>query len=215
MEQRRESAFAVFEDVRARKREEKQAARRAVLHAEIRRRHRRQFFRRILAFGIPLGLVGAFFVANPPNFTELFVSPEQPIGGAAGRARIIDGDTIIVHGTTIRLDGIDAPEAGQTCEAEGRTYDCGRAAEAYLNSLIGLRIVTCDTGAQDPYGRTLAHCSLDGMNVNEAMVRAGWALAYRQYLGRYTAAEDEARAAGVGLWRGRFDNPADWRHARE
>jgi hypothetical protein len=33
----------------------------------------------------------------------------------AGQASIIDGDTLEVHGTRIRLWGIDAPESSQLC----------------------------------------------------------------------------------------------------
>jgi endonuclease YncB( thermonuclease family) len=36
----------------------------------------------------------------------------------AGRASVIDGDTIEVHGTRIRLWGIDAPESTQPCRSD-------------------------------------------------------------------------------------------------
>jgi endonuclease YncB( thermonuclease family) len=32
-----------------------------------------------------------------------------------GQASITDGDTLEIHGTRIRLWGIDAPESGQLC----------------------------------------------------------------------------------------------------
>lgn len=35
-----------------------------------------------------------------------------------GRASVIDGDTIEIHGTRIRLWGIDAPESDQLCRGE-------------------------------------------------------------------------------------------------
>lgn len=44
----------------------------------------------------------------------------------AGSIRVVDGDTIEVAGTTYRLHGIDAPEAGQTCKrANGKIWQCG------------------------------------------------------------------------------------------
>ena len=37
----------------------------------------------------------------------------------SGPARIIDGDTLVIGETTIRLHGIDAAETGQRCAGEG------------------------------------------------------------------------------------------------
>jgi endonuclease YncB( thermonuclease family) len=45
-----------------------------------------------------------------------------------GKPRIIDGDTLDVGGKPIRLHGIDAPEAKQTCTAGGKTWHCGEEA---------------------------------------------------------------------------------------
>ncbi|MFO1121540.1 MAG: hypothetical protein U1F47_04360 [Hyphomicrobiales bacterium] len=38
----------------------------------------------------------------------------------SGRPEVVDGDTLVVGGTTVRLHGIDAAETGQRCESEGR-----------------------------------------------------------------------------------------------
>jgi len=46
----------------------------------------------------------------------------------------------------------------------------------------------------------------------EWLVAQGLALAYRHYSVDYVAAEDEARAAGRGMWAGTFEPPWDWRH---
>ena len=46
-----------------------------------------------------------------------------------GKPRIVDGDTIEIGGTKIRLHGIDAPESKQTCQkADGSDYRCGEMA---------------------------------------------------------------------------------------
>jgi endonuclease YncB( thermonuclease family) len=47
----------------------------------------------------------------------------------SGVPRIIDGDTIRIGNTRIRLHGIDAPEARQTCTiADGTEWRCGQEA---------------------------------------------------------------------------------------
>ena len=44
----------------------------------------------------------------------------------SGAARVIDGDTLEIGGTRVRLHGIDAPESAQRCRADGRSWPCGR-----------------------------------------------------------------------------------------
>ncbi len=50
----------------------------------------------------------------------LLLIPVTALAEITGKPRIIDGDTIEIGGARIRLHGIDAPEAGQSCLAEGR-----------------------------------------------------------------------------------------------
>jgi endonuclease YncB( thermonuclease family) len=61
-----------------------------------------------------------------------------------GRASVIDGDTIEIHGQRIRLFGIDAPEAGQTCNVDGQHYRCGQQAALALSDFIKARPVACE-----------------------------------------------------------------------
>jgi endonuclease YncB( thermonuclease family) len=49
-------------------------------------------------------------------------------------------------------------------------------------------------------------------DIGEAMVRAGFALNFKD--GRYLAAEAEARAHRRGMWRGSFERPEDWRRRK-
>ncbi len=63
---------------------------------------------------------------------------------ASGRAEVIDGDTLDIGNTRIRLFGIDAPEHAQTCAtARGGEWACGWAARKALEDLTAGHTVTC------------------------------------------------------------------------
>ncbi len=111
-----------------------------------------------------------------------------------GTASILDGDTIAIHGQSIRLHGVDAPESRQTCTAEGKAWPCGRRAAFALSNKIGRRHVTCRERGRDRYDRVVAVCFVGDVELNRWLVREGWALAYRQYSSDYI---DEETAASV------------------
>ncbi|MBO0345255.1 thermonuclease family protein [Roseibium limicola] len=134
---------------------------------------------------------------------------------AANALRIIDGDTLELHGEKIRLDGIDAPEHAQTCiSSAGVFYPCGQDATSALNRLTQRATVRCEGKDYDVYKRRIATCYANGRNLNSDMVRMGQALAYRKYSRRYIGDEMAARAAKRGLWAGVFDEPWAYRQGK-
>lgn len=133
----------------------------------------------------------------------------------AGRFIAVDGDSLRKGGREYRLHAIDAPELNQTCQrADGGDYPCGREAKRELARLIGTGELACDILDTDRYRRSVAECRLGTININDAMVRSGWAIAYRRHGGDHVAAEADARKARRGIWQGRFEAPEDWRNAR-
>ena len=129
-----------------------------------------------------------------------------------GPARIVDGDTIWIGETKIRLHGIDAPETKQECFREdGSPYLCGEASTNALRVLIGAKPVRCEGETYDRYKRLIATCYSGTVNLNTELVRQGWALAYRRYSKDYVAVEEEAQAAKRGMWAGEFKPPWEWR----
>lgn len=128
-----------------------------------------------------------------------------------GQATVIDGDTIDIAGARIRLHGIDAPESRQSCSLNGSDWRCGESATLALEHEASGRTVVCKGSKRDRYGRTIAVCFLDGVDLNAMMVRAGYALAYRRYSKDYVGEEDAARTARRGMWRGNFVEPWKWR----
>lgn len=128
-----------------------------------------------------------------------------------GRAKITDGDSFEIGATHVRLFGVDAPEGQQPCTRNGAAWRCGDAATAELRRLVGGRDVVCTQRDVDDYGRMVAVCRSDNTDLGGAMVRAGFALAYRHYSNDYVDEENEARAARRGVWAGEITPPWDWR----
>ena len=129
----------------------------------------------------------------------------------SGLARVTDGDSLAISGKRIRLFGIDAPESQQTCTREGVDWLCGAEAAQKLRQLTDGATLDCLVRDKDRYGRFVAVCTAAGVDINEAMVASGMALAYRQYSQDYVAAEDAAHGAKLGLWAGEFVEPWNWR----
>ena len=93
------------------------------------------------------------------------------LADVVGRASVIDGDTIEIHGQRIRLHGIDAPEKGQPCfDASGKPYRCGQIAAMALDEFIGSSPVTCAERDTDRYGRTVATCAVRGVDIEAWLV---------------------------------------------
>jgi endonuclease YncB( thermonuclease family) len=137
-------------------------------------------------------------------------------GIIVGYARVIDGDTLELSGTKIRLDGIDAPESMQTCVINAQAYRCGERAMQALVDLVKGHTVRCEPTGMDRYRRTIARCRTDesGVNINSWLVSEGLAVAYRRYSREYIPEEYLARIAGRGLWAGTFQMPWEFRAER-
>ena len=134
--------------------------------------------------------------------------------GFAGPVRVIDGDTLDVGGTRVRLHGIDAPELGQICtNPDGATWDCGTWVADQLRARIATREARCQKIETDRYGRTVATCTVAGQDVGRMLVTDGLALAYRKYSMAYDLDEKSAVVAGRGLHGYLMVRPEDHRRA--
>ena len=128
-----------------------------------------------------------------------------------------DGDTIRVRRDsailTVRLACIDAPETAQ------RPY--GEQARRQLRQSLPVgQPVMLEIKTTDRYGRSVAEV-FSGGNINLAMVSAGQAFAYRQYLSgcnakAYLEAEAVASRQRRGVWQvtGGITRPWDFRRGR-
>lgn len=147
--------------------------------------------------------VGAYFASQLPP-------PERAVtGGLSGVASASDGDSLRLDGRRIRLEGIDAPEIGQTCNRQGAEWDCGADARQRLRTMVSGGTTVCRLHGRDKYGRDLGTCETNGRDIGRQMVATGYAVSY----GRYQKEEASAEEQNVGLWAGDFTRPQAWRRA--
>lgn len=148
-------------------------------------------------------------------------APQSPRPADPGRsARVVEGRVVgITDGDTltllvgrepvrIRLAQIDAPEKKQPY---------GNAARQALSALAFGKQARVEVVDTDRYGRTVGEVFVDGVHVNQEMVRQGYAWAYTRYSRSLAIVEieDEARAAERGLWSlpaEQREAPWLWRH---
>ena len=154
--------------------------------------------------GLALG-AGAMLLLLP---VELF-GHVPPLDGTlrAGPAdvAVIDGGTIQLDTTLVRLGGVAAPPRGRACQGAGGrpAFDCGAMSARALAGIIRGQELTCQLHERDARGFAQAHCTAGATDVNAAIVAAGWARAETERAGEapvLAAAERAARAARVGLW---------------
>ena len=134
-----------------------------------------------------------------------------------GKAKITDGDTIVINDVRIRFTGSDAPESyffgkTQTClDAEGQEWECGKAATVKLKELVNNQEVRCSDEGKDRYGRTLGICYVGEIDLQAEMVKSGIAVAYLRYSRRYEEEQNFAKRTKAGMWSGEFLEPEVWR----
>lgn len=130
--------------------------------------------------------------------------------GVATVVRVVDGDTLEVEldsgSERVRLLGIDTPE---TVHPDKPVECFGPEASDRMKQLAppgtALRLER-DTELRDRFGRLLAYAYLpDGTFVNLSMVSDGYATTLnidpnRAHRDELSAAQREAKAAGLGLW---------------
>jgi endonuclease YncB( thermonuclease family) len=132
-----------------------------------------------------------------------------------GIPQVLDGDTIQIGTTRIRLFGIDAFEAEQMCVgSESNRYGCGGRATRALTELIAANFTVCVPKGIDAYNRQLAVCRVNTVDLSAAMARQGHALAYLKYALDYVHDEQLAKQERAGVWAGGFIPPWEFRVSR-
>ncbi len=172
-----------------------------------------------LSFGILLALVGLNDIENSAAFG---FSPAHAAGEKSsaapttitGMARVVDGDSLVINQTRLRLHGIDAPESNQQCIRDNKAWPCGKEATSALVEIVEGAQLICAVLDRDRYKRLVVRCAVDEIDLGARLVRLGLAMAYMQYSEDYVQAEASARRRRVGIWSGDFVEPRLWRRGQ-
>jgi endonuclease YncB( thermonuclease family) len=146
---------------------------------------------------------------STPSQTPILTAPIE------GIAQVLDGDTIQIGITRIRLYGIDAFEGEQRCaNSSGQSYGCGGIATRALAEQLEGKLVSCVPKGIDAYKRQLAVCRAESIDLSSFMARQGHALAYIKYSLDYVSDETFAKAELAGAHSGTFEKPWEYRLTR-
>ncbi len=140
---------------------------------------------------------------------DLTMSAPAQMGDAGIRGRApaaLDSGLLDFAGQAVYLYGLRGAPPDQVCTlGDGRAWACGQEARWAARHRIANHWVECVERARGPGGEIFALCYLGGVGgpeLNSWLVEQGWALAARDYADDYVAAEEQAREARRGLWRG-------------
>jgi endonuclease YncB( thermonuclease family) len=157
-------------------------------------------------------LLLAFVGGNPVAWGS---QAEAPAGPGVG---VIDGDTLEIDGHTVQLYGIDAPELGQYCDRGDDLWACGSEAALFLKNTVQFEgpPVECSPWGEEPAAHgsgeiMIGVCQVGPKVVGLTMVQNGYAVALPDSFPEYKDAEERARQAKLGIWRGDFVPPSEWR----
>lgn len=131
-----------------------------------------------------------------------------------GAAQSVDADIIMVNKQRVILWGVDAPERDQICTVGDQKWACWDGAKQVLDQILARGEATCTLqGAADPFGRRHGTCTIAGEDIGALYVATGMARAYVDQADVYLPQEEEAKAAGLGVWQegAKVDDPWKWR----
>lgn len=122
--------------------------------------------------------------------------------------RVVDGDTFILEGgARVRLIGVDTPES---VDPRKPTECFAKEASQKTKDLIEGRVVELMTDASqgdvDKYGRLLRYVAVEGEDLGQRLISAGYAREYTYdttyaHQAAYKEAMEHAQQTEQGLWR--------------
>lgn len=106
---------------------------------------------------------------------------------------VIDGDTFVADGKTVRIWGIDTPEKDEPFF---------ETAKLSLELMIDDALIDCTFMAKGKYKRDVMRCYASDEDIGAALVKQGLAKDANNYLDGYYAREEAyAQTNKLGIWK--------------
>lgn len=129
-------------------------------------------------------------------------------GVIAGKARVVDGDTLDVGNQRVHLFGIDAPELSQVCKFADRYWDCGHRARDSLAKYVEGGTITCRSRGPQSKVLVSAVCYKNAVSdLGAYQIDQGMAVAETEFSEDYVDGEQVAQKNLKGIWSSTFDLP--------
>jgi endonuclease YncB( thermonuclease family) len=144
--------------------------------------------RRIPVFGVLVPIVAAVLgvVYFDVGRAKWYLSTTTAAATVSGPARVVDGDTVVVAGTRVRLKGVDAAELGTARGENARR----------VMAMLVTGSLTCRLTGEKTYNREVGYCTTaNGTDINRAIIAQGAALACPRYDDRYVQFEQASALA--------------------
>ena len=141
-------------------------------------------------------VVGVYFSLLSSGLLSSTVAAEE----VRGYASVKSGNTILIGKRILRLFGVSAPKIDIICQIDDAKMKCGVVAWSQLIQLADGRHLSCNIELKVKGAADFATCYSGERDINEDMVRSGWAKAIRKQTDRYVVDEEDARASKRDLW---------------
>lgn len=139
-------------------------------------------------------------VENEPQIVE--TAPIVPEVKTYRRVIVHDSGTLLADKTRISLAGLKPIEHHTMCQkAPKKTWPCGKQARLSLQRLIRSRSVNCTVVERQSKGSFTAQCAVGKRNINQWVVRQGWAKPYDLASAIYGQSLQKAKNERNGIWK--------------
>ncbi len=116
--------------------------------------------------GVPL-----LMIASTADLFGRVPALEGHVAAKASDVAVVDGQTLRLRDTVLRLAGVSVPQRGVTCTSRtGAVFDCGAEASRKLAALVQGQDVICRYDGRDKASFLQGHCSAGDTDLNRAMI---------------------------------------------